>query len=225
MRFKDVFSIIGPPMIGPSSSHTAGAARIGRAARQLLGGPPDEAVIVLYGSFAATYQGHGTDTALVGGLLDFGTDDPRLPDALKLAEQTGLRVSFEQGKGVFPHPNTARVLLQSADDGRKLILVGTSIGGGNVEVVEMNGFAVRFSCMYPTLVVRHDDRPGIIAEVTGLLKEEGVNIGHMSLDRTGRNGDALAVLELDSPISARLLGDVRGIPFVRQVNKLDLTAH
>jgi L-serine dehydratase len=222
MRFKDVFSIIGPAMIGPSSSHTAGAVRIGRVARQLFGAMPTEALIVFYGSFAATYRGHGTDTAIVGGLLDCDTDDPRIPDALELAEQSGISVTFEQGKGLFPHPNTAKLILKSNDPNHKLTIVGTSIGGGNIEIVEVNGFAVKFTGIYPTLVIRHFDSAGVIADITHVLKTKGVNIGHMSVDRKGRSGDALTVLELDGSIPIDLIGGIKQIPAVQLVNLINL---
>ncbi|MBB3114510.1 L-serine dehydratase [Paenibacillus phyllosphaerae] len=224
MRFKDVFSIIGPAMIGPSSSHTAGAARIGRAARQLLGAQPAEAQILFYGSFAATYRGHGTDTAIVGGLLDFATDDPRLPDALFVAEQQGMKVSFDQGHGLHPHPNTARLILHAADGepSRRLTLVGTSIGGGNIEIVEVNGFSVKLTGAYPTLVIRHQDALGVIADMTQLLKQAGLNIGHMSVDRKGRSQEAMTALELDGPIPASLIEGILEHPAVTRVDQMDL---
>lgn len=175
MRFKDVFSIIGPSMIGPSSSHTAGAARIGLAARRLLGVMPDAVRVSFYGSFAATYQGHGTDTAIAGGLLGFRTDDPRLPDAIELAGEAGMELVFREGKGLFPHPNTVRLELRGAG-GQRLSLLGTSIGGGNVEIVEVNGFSVKFGCACPAVLVRHRDQPGVIAALTAALQQAGLNI-------------------------------------------------
>lgn len=225
MRFNDVFSIIGPSMIGPSSSHTAGAVTIGRAARHLLGTDPGKAVIELFGSFAATYKGHGTDCALAGGLLGFRTDDPRIPEALALAERSGLQLSFGPGTGSFPHPNTARLTLETADGSHRVSVVGTSIGGGNVEVVEVDGYSVRFTCRYPTLAVFHRDRPGLLAELTALLRNEGANIGQMSLDRKSRNGESLAVLELDGSMGERELTEIRRMPGVSRAELLDLHAH
>ncbi|WP_339279237.1 L-serine ammonia-lyase, iron-sulfur-dependent subunit beta [Paenibacillus sp. FSL W8-1187] len=221
MRFKDVFSIIGPSMVGPSSSHTAGAARIGLAARRLLGAMPESARVSFFGSFAATYQGHGTDTAVAGGLLGMRTDDPRLPDAIELAEEAGMDLAFREGKGLFPHPNTVRLDLQAAD-GRKLSLLGTSIGGGNVEIVEVNGFAVKFGCSCPALLVRHRDQPGVIAGLTAALEEAGLNIAGLSLSRMERQGEALAVVELDGEASGTLLERVRRLPHVLGTDYVDL---
>ncbi|TFE25178.1 L-serine ammonia-lyase, iron-sulfur-dependent, subunit beta [Cohnella luojiensis] len=223
MRFKDEFSISGLAMIGSPDSHTAGAARLGRAARQLLGGPPDHAVIILCDSFAAIYEGQETNKALVGGVLNYSAEDPRMSSALADAERLGMKVSFERGKGLALHPNTIRLLLQAKDDGRKLILVGTSIGDGHIEVVEVNGFAVKFSCRYPTLVIRHSDQPGMIDDIANVLKNEGSNIGNMILERAGQLGDALLVLELDKPITTRLVANIRRIPYVRQIDWLDLS--
>ncbi|SDS62377.1 L-serine dehydratase [Paenibacillaceae bacterium GAS479] len=208
MRFKDVFSIIGPSMIGPSSSHTAGAARIGLAARRLLGVMPEKARVSFYGSFAATYQGHGTDTAIAGGLLGFHTDDPNLPDAIELAEEAGMELTFREGKGLFPHPNTVRLDLEGTG-GRRLSLLGTSIGGGNVEIVEVNGFSVKFGCSCPALLVRHRDQPGVIAALTAALQTAGLNIGGLSLSRMERQGEALAVVELDGEAQQELLQQIR----------------
>ncbi|MEK3883699.1 L-serine ammonia-lyase, iron-sulfur-dependent subunit beta [Paenibacillus sp. PL2-23] len=213
MRFKDVFSIIGPAMVGPSSSHTAGAARIGRAARQLLGPgeAPIAAVVTFYGSFAATYAGHGTDVAIAGGILGYGTDDPRLPDALSLAEQSGMSIIFREGKGLYPHPNTARIMLTTAS-GQTLETVGISIGGGNIEIVEINGFRAKLMGVYKTLAIFHADAPGVIAELTGRLKEEHSNIGYMSVDRKSRSGDALTVMELDTELTEALLKKLEACP-------------
>lgn len=222
MRFKDVFSIIGPAMVGPSSSHTAGAARIGRAARRLFGRQPESAEIVLYGSFAATGSGHGTDSAIVGGLLDMDTDDPRLPSALDLARSAGMHVSFRQGTGLAPHPNTAKLLLTA--EGSRLTMTGISIGGGNMEVAELNGFRVNMTGLYPALVILHQDIPGMIAEVTQLLQRERENIGSMTLDRRSRSGEALMVLELDTPPSGALVPAIAALPGIRDITLFDMVS-
>ncbi|MNN27518.1 L-serine dehydratase, beta chain [compost metagenome] len=222
MRFKDVFSIIGPAMVGPSSSHTAGAVRIGRSARQLLGAVPSRAEILFYGSFAATYQGHGTDTAIVGGLLDYATDDPRIPDSLQLAAQSGVTVSFAEGKGLYSHPNTAELWLTSEATGQSLTMTGTSIGGGSIEIVKVNGFTVRFSGVYPTLIISHSDVPGMIADMTQLFKSHGMNIGFMSVDRKSRSGEAVTVLELDAAVSPVLIKALKRISAVHDIRMVDL---
>ncbi|AIQ44809.1 serine dehydratase [Paenibacillus sp. FSL R7-0273] len=222
MRFKDVFSIIGPAMVGPSSSHTAGAARIGRAARQVLGEMPREAEVIFFGSFAATYQGHGTDRAIAGGLLDFATDDHRLPDSVELAAEAGMDISFRQGTGLFPHPNTVRLRLVGRDTGTELTLTGISIGGGNIEIVDIDGFGVKLTGMYPTVLINHMDYLGVLASVTDVMRKGQFNIGHMSLDRKNRSGAALTVLELDEPATAELLQELQALAAVKSVKVVDL---
>lgn len=227
MRFKDVFSIIGPAMIGPSSSHTAGAVRIGRFARQLFGTAPEKAQILFFGSFAATYKGHGTDVAVTGGLLNWDTDDARIPRALEEAEASGIAVTFEQGKGLFSHPNTVKLLLSSGEPDSEqhqlLSVTGISIGGGNMEITEIDRFSTRISGMYPTLVIRHLDWTGVIANLSAVMKRHGMNIGYMSVDRRGRSGDALTVLELDNPLDEALLADLKQTENVNTVHVVDLT--
>lgn len=222
MRFKDVFSIIGPSMVGPSSSHTAGAARLGRVARQLLGEMPTRAEIVFYGSFADTYQGHGTDLAIVGGLLDWATDDLRIAQSFRHAEEAGLSVAIKAGKQIVSHPNTARIALSGA--ARSVELIGASIGGGNIEVHGVDGFDVKFIAMYPTLLVYHQDRPGMLAELTAALSREGINIGHMDVDRKGRHAEALTVIEADAPIPGELLARLRSLQDVSDARVVDLEA-
>ncbi|WP_223070398.1 L-serine ammonia-lyase, iron-sulfur-dependent subunit beta [Paenibacillus caui] len=223
MRFKDVFSIIGPVMVGPSSSHTAGAARIGRAARHLFGRQPDKAVIVFFGSFAATYQGHGTDRAIVGGLLDYDTDDSRIPDALEIAGQSGLVVSFEEGRGAIRHPNTARLIL-SADGGKqRLTMTGISIGGGNVEIIEVDDFNIKMTGTYPTLVIQHHDHPGVIAYITNTLSSRGTNIAHMSVDRKSRSGNAMTVVEIDGEIHPEIVGQIGKMDGLVSIATVDLS--
>jgi len=221
MRFKDVFSIIGPVMVGPSSSHTAGAVSIGRVARQLLGRVPSEADIALYGSFAETYRGHGTDVALVAGLLDWSTEDMRIPRSLEFAAEVGMRVNFRRGAGTVPHPNTALIRLQCGP--HRAEVLASSIGGGNIEVHRVNGFAVRCSAAYPALFVSHRDVPGVIAAVTRLLSAEGVNIVSMSVDRKGRSGEALSVIETDENVHDALLAALRALPDVSEIRKIDVT--
>lgn len=220
MRFKDVFAIIGPSMVGPSSSHTAGAARLGRAARQLLGLQPERAEITFYGSFADTYKGHCTDLAIVGGILDYDTDDNRLVTSIEDAENLGIDIHFKIGYGNYGHPNTANILLNHGNE--QLTVKGASIGGGNIEVSKVNGFDVRFTGNYPTIVITHLDRPGMLAEITGLLQREGVNIGHLSLDRKGRSGEALTVIEIDNPITQKLLTELQNMQQVKEVRTVEL---
>jgi L-serine dehydratase len=220
MRFKDVFSIIGPSMVGPSSSHTAGAARMGRVARQLLGAPPKKAEIIFFGSFAETYRGHGTDLAIVGGILDMATDDPRIPRSLELAEEAGLDVTIRTGSAITVHPNTAKMIL--SDGTRVVEVIGASIGGGNIEILSVDGFDVKFIAMYPTICVYHKDRPGFIAELTAVLSRRGINIGTMDVDRKQRNGDALTVIEVDSNITSEVKEEILALSDVEDVRIVDL---
>jgi L-serine dehydratase len=220
MRFKDVFSIIGPSMLGPSSSHTAGAVRLGRTARRIFGCLPEAVEFILYGSFAQTYQGHGTDLALAAGVLDCETDDPRIRDAISLATDTGMQISYRTSMKPAPHPNTVLMVLRDVD--REDRILGASTGGGNIEILGVNGFDVKFSAAFPTLLLFHDDRPGFLARVTGLLGSKDMNIGYMDLDRKSRSGDALTVIEVDEEVSDVLLQLLREIPSVHRVCLIEL---
>jgi L-serine dehydratase len=220
MRFKHVFSIIGPIMVGPSSSHTAGAARIGRVARQLLGCCPEEAVITLYGSFAETYSGHGTDLALIGGMLDFDTDDARIPEAIAEADKLGMRYMLHVGTGVMPHPNFVEITVKAG--GREATVQGASIGGGNIEIHSINGFDAGCTGNYPTLVIAHHDQVGVIASITGTVSASGLNIGFMNVARKARSGDAMTIIEGDRVPDAGLLESLRQLPRVDGVSVIDV---
>ncbi|RXZ83510.1 L-serine ammonia-lyase, iron-sulfur-dependent, subunit beta [Paenibacillaceae bacterium] len=220
MRFKDVFSIIGPGMVGPSSSHTAGAVRIGRTARHVFGSLPKQVEIILYGSFADTYKGHGTDLALAGGLLDMATDDLRIRDSLRLAEQSGIEITIRTAHKAGLHPNTASLVLR--DGQREEQVTGCSIGGGSIEITAVSGFDVRFSAMYPTLLIFHADRAGMIKEMTQLLNEQALNIGAMDLDRKSRGGEALTVIETDGEAAPDLMEHIRLLPHVRRVCSVNI---
>lgn len=221
MRFKDVFSIIGPSMIGPSSSHTAGAIRLGRVARQLLGELPQKADITLYGSFADTYRGHGTDLALIGGILDYETDDPRIPRAAKEAEALAVEIVFHLSKDKADHPNTVGIVLIS--ENRTISMKGASIGGGNVEIINVDQFDVKFTANYPTLIISHHDRPGMIADITAVLGRSSINIGFMDLDRRGRNQAAMTVIETDAAITDSVLNELLALPMIASIKIVDLT--
>lgn len=209
----DIFDILGPVMVGPSSSHTAGAVRIGRMARVLLGAAPVQADIGLYGSFAETGQGHGTDRALAAGLLGMRPDDLDIPRSLELARERGLAVTFRTVRLREAHPNTALIRAEAAD-GRRIELQAASTGGGRIRVDRLNGVDVNFTGAFHTLIVRHQDRAGKVADVTRELSNARVNIANMSLCRSRRGGDALMVIETDQPVPpvARLLiGELPGI--------------
>ncbi|HVP60653.1 MAG TPA: L-serine ammonia-lyase, iron-sulfur-dependent subunit beta [Myxococcaceae bacterium] len=213
-----ILDMIGPVMIGPSSSHTAGACRIGLLARAILDAAPEKAEVALHGSFAKTGRGHGTDRALVAGLLGFRPDDGRLPDALAEAERTGLAVTWTVADLGNVHPNSVRLTLDGA--GRRTTVLGSSIGGGAVEIVEIDGVPVRFGGARHTLLVGHQDFYGAIATVTRVVADDRVNIAALSSNRDRRGGDALMCLELDGRLSDPALawiGRIHGMHWVRML--------
>jgi L-serine dehydratase len=218
MKYRSVFDIIGPVMIGPSSSHTAGAARIGRVARSLFGREPKWATISFYGSFAETYKGHGTDVAIVGGLLDFDTFDERIKTSLDIAKEAGMKIKFIEEDAVTDHPNTARVSI--GDDDGDLELVGISIGGGKIEITELNGFQLRLSGNHPAILVVHNDRYGSIAGVANVLAKYAINIGHMEVARKEKGMQALMTIEVDQNIDVQVLDELATLPNILKVTKI-----
>lgn len=219
MKYRSAFDIIGPVMIGPSSSHTAGAARIGRVARTLFEKQPTKALISLYGSFAKTYKGHGTDLALVAGIMDFDTFDERIPDALKIAEQVGLEVEFLTEDAVTEHPNTVKINLFDGE-GKELEIVGISIGGGTIEITEINSFKLKLSGANPAILVVHQDRFGLISAVTSVLSKYEINIGHMEVSRKERGDEAVMVIEMDHKIDDGVFAELSFLQGVTQVIRL-----
>lgn len=196
----NLFDILGPVMVGPSSSHTAGAVRLGRTARRLLGeGTPRSAAITLYGSFAATGHGHGTDRALIAGLLGFQPDDERIAHSFDLAHDTGMAFTFTLSRTAEEHPNTARIDLVG-ESGKTLSMTGCSLGGGRIMVVEMNGLRANFSGDLPTLIVQNVDQPGHVSKVTSMLAQKGVNIATMQLYRDHPGGNAVMIIETDKAV-------------------------
>ncbi|MFE4706106.1 L-serine ammonia-lyase, iron-sulfur-dependent subunit beta [Peribacillus simplex] len=218
MKYRSAFDIIGPVMIGPSSSHTAGAARIGRVGRTLFGKQPKKAIISLYGSFAKTYRGHGTDVAVVGGILDFDTDDERIPASLTIAEEAGMEVSFTIEDTVMDHPNTVKIRL--FDEDKELELVGISIGGGTIEITELNTFKLKLSGENPAILVVHNDVFGIISSVSTVLANHEINIGHMEVSRKEKGQMALMVIEVDQKIKGDIMKEIEGLENVSQVIRM-----
>lgn len=218
MKYKSVFDIIGPVMIGPSSSHTAGAARIGRVARSLFGREPKWANIHLYGSFAKTYKGHGTDVAIVGGLLDFDTFDERIIESLELAKQKGIKIRFIEEDTMTDHPNTTRIII--GDDEDEIEIVGISIGGGKIEVTELNGFELRLTGHDPAILVVHHDRFGAIANVSNVLAKHQINIGHMDVSRKEKGKIALMTIEVDHFIEDSVIQEISDLPNILQVTRI-----
>lgn len=218
VKYNSVFDIIGPVMIGPSSSHTAGAARIGKAARNLFGKEPTWARIHLYESFAKTYKGHGTDFALVGGLLGYETDDTRMSKALDTAQEKGMDVEFIEDSAGTDHPNTARLIIGNDTD--QIELVGISIGGGKIEITELNGFVLRLSGNHPAILIMHNDRYGAIASVTEILAKHEINIGHMEVNRKDVGKEALMVIEVDQNVEDGILSELGSADHIIQISKI-----
>ena len=215
-----LFDVLGPVMTGPSSSHTAGAVRIGSTARRLLGEQPAQAEILLYGSFAATGRGHGTDRALVAGLLGMQPDDDRIPNSFALAKASGLhyKIGFINLRGA--HPNTAVIEVRDAH-GKQLELQAASIGGGRIVVNKLDGIDVSFTGDYNTLVVRNHDENGTLAAVTTILSQLRINVANMSLCRHKRDGDALMVIETDQHIKPHQVSFLAELPGILSVTYYD----
>ncbi|PBB05832.1 MULTISPECIES: L-serine ammonia-lyase, iron-sulfur-dependent subunit beta [Salimicrobium] len=207
MKYRSVFDIIGPVMIGPSSSHTAGAARIGRAARDLFGRTPEEIDIHFYGSFMSTFKGHGTDVAMVGGVLGYETFDDRIKTSLETAEKEGVKVVIHEEVSEPEHPNTARLRLKSGDE--ELELTGISIGGGKIEITELNGFPLHLTGEHPAVVLLHDDRYGAIASATAILAKEKINIGRMEVSRKAEGAQALMIIEVDQNLTDPVMEELQ----------------
>ena len=212
----NVFDIIGPVMIGPSSSHTAGAARLGFVARKILGESPFRAVIQLGSSFAQTGRGHGTDRALLAGILGFLPDDPRIRNSLELAGQLGLEFQFCRETLSGCHPNTVRITLTRAS-GSKVTVQGASVGGGNILVSEINGMTVHVTGQSNTLVILHRDKPGTIAAVTNFVACSSVNIGNFRLSRPQKGGEAVMTIEVDGDISDVMVQELNVLPNIIHV--------
>ncbi|HET7585453.1 MAG TPA: L-serine ammonia-lyase, iron-sulfur-dependent subunit beta [Gemmatimonadaceae bacterium] len=217
-----LLDIIGPVMVGPSSSHTAGACRIGLLARELVNGTPQHALVELHGSFARTGEGHGTDKAIVGGLLGFRPDDGRLRDALDIAEREGLDFRFEKTTlDDDVHPNTARLTVERDDF--RCTLVGSSIGAGRIVLSEVDGYPVEITGSLPSVVLVAQDRPGSIAQICGILAARGINLATMRVTRKERGGDAFMVLQLDDPApdeDVQMIARLNWVRWVRALSKV-----
>ena len=212
----NIFDIIGPVMIGPSSSHTAGAVRMGRVAWKILGEDAVVANIGLAGSFAMTYKGHGTDKALIAGILGMKPDDERIPYSLEIAKEAGLNYKFEPVRITNSHPNTA-VLELVGKKGVTCTVEGVSIGGGNIQITKLNGMAAAFNGSQDTLIIAHHDRPGAIAAVAEKLAHHNINIGSFRLSRQVKNELAIMTIELDSSVEKPVVSDLRKLDSVVSV--------
>ena len=209
----NVFDILGPIMVGPSSSHTAGAARIAFVAKQILGEDITNAQILLHGSFAKTYKGHGTDKALIGGLLGMYPDDARIRDSFKYAKQKSLNYTFEPADLGDVHPNTVKLILEGIS-GKKMEITGCSIGGGNIKITNIDNIPVDFSGNNPTLILPHKDRPGVIAAVTKILADKNINIGSMKVFRTDKADYSIMVIETDELIDDSTITKLKELDYI-----------
>ncbi len=213
---SSVFDMIGPVMIGPSSSHTAGVVRIGRVARKILGKQPEMANITFYNSFARTYEGHGSDRAIIAGLLDFKTDDIRIKTAFDEAEKAKFEYKFRSmGNASTMHPNTVRVVVTTGD--RSTEVVGESRGGGVIKITEVNGFSVGFNASLTTMILLANDRKGAVAFIATILANDECNIASMSVNRKGKNDMACHVIEMDSKPPTVTIDYLKHLDWIREV--------
>jgi len=217
-----ILDIIGPIMVGPSSSHTAGACRIGLLTRMMVGGTPERARIELHGSFARTGEGHGTDKALAGGLLGFRPDDERIRDALDIMEREGLDYQFEKTTiADDAHPNTTRLTVERG--GQTVTVIGSSLGAGRIRLSEIDGYPVEITGSLPTIVLVAADQPGSVARIAGILAEKQVNLATMRLTRKERGGDAFMVIECDEPpgdVARDAIAELDWVHWVRALDKV-----
>ena len=213
--------IIGPIMVGPSSSHTAGAVKIGRISRKLLAEEITDAKIYFHGSFLATGRGHGTDKALIAGLLNMQVDDMRIPQSFDIAKEKGLKFSIEGIDLKDAHPNTAKLLL-TGQSGRTLEIVAASIGGGQIQICKLDGLDANFSGDFPTLIVHNMDQPGHVTEVTSMLAHKSINIATMQLYRSSRGGNAVMVIECDQEVPKESIAWLEHLEGIIKVSYLSL---
>lgn len=217
MPFISVFDVLGPNMIGPSSSHTAGAALIAFLAQKMISRRLKKADFTLYGSFAKTYHGHGTDRALLGGIMGFGTDDVRIRDSFRIADERGLAYSFTECTSVTDvHPNTVDIRMEN-DAGDVLSVRGESLGGGKAHITQINGVSVDFTGEYSTVIVVQQDKPGVVAHITKVLSDRGINIAFMRLFREAKGHTAYTIVESDGRFPKGIEEPLRDNPNVRNV--------
>lgn len=215
-----IFEVVGPVMIGPSSSHTAGAAKLARAARRIMGKPFTHVDFALHGSFAQTYKGHGTDRALVAGILDMAEDDPRLADSFALAEQAGITFAFHPADLGKVHENTVRITFSLAEGGQYFVQ-GSSLGGGRIVITNLNGTATEISAASPTVIVTQQDVPGVVSDVSTILAFNHINIGVMKVTRQAKGGLASCIIECDDPIPEKIEKDLRRVNNVLSVQVIN----
>lgn len=220
MKDYSVFDILGPIMIGPSSSHTAGAARLARISKEIAGDGFYEVVFMLHGSFAKTYKGHGTDKALVGGILGMDPDDENIKTSLKKAKEKKIDISFEEVDLGYVHPNTVKLIFKYRDK-EDFYIIGSSIGGGNIVILNINGNDVNFTADKPTLLLKYKDRKGVISEVGSIFSTNDFNIATMKVTREKKI--ATMICELDSTIddkSIESIKNLKDILYIKSINPI-----
>lgn len=218
-RKVSILDVMGPVMVGPSSSHTAGTARLGRVAREILDEDPVTVRFVLHPPLAATYRGHGSDFALVGGSIGLSVDDPRIPEAIRIAEQMGVQIEFAEEDLGDVHPNSVRIEIKGRT--RETEIVGSSIGGGVIEVFRINGFQTRFKGDSPTLLLFYRDRPGMISEVSNIIAGEGINIASLYCSRKQRGKEAFMEIDVDSPVAESAIKRICSLTDMGEAKYLD----
>ncbi|CAM2901932.1 L-serine ammonia-lyase, iron-sulfur-dependent subunit beta [Hathewaya histolytica] len=211
MKRYGAFDIIGPIMIGPSSSHTAGAARLGRVAKSIAGGDFSAVTFYLHGSFEHTYRGHGTDKALVAGILGMKPHDDGLRNAMEIAEEKGIKIEFLPIELENAHPNTAKIVFHK-NDGTKVEVIGSSIGGGSIKINGIEGYDVDLTGEYPAVIIRQNDKKGVISDLSRVLANNNINIATMNVSRSNKGKEAFTIIECDGVIP---------VEAVREMEKLD----
>ena len=215
-----LFDVIGPVMIGPSSSHTAGAARLGNMARRICGLDFQRVEFLLHGSFAQTGKGHGTEKALLGGVLGLKASDERIKDSFALAEQQGLAFLFAEIDLGDHHPNSVKIVLHGRES--TCSIIGSSIGGGKISICEIDGMSMEFSGEYPTIITRHHDEPGVVARVSAILSQYGINIAFLKVFRQYRAGEASMVIETDQQVDKEILARLEAVDGIERVIFVDV---
>lgn len=216
MKGIGVFDILGPIMIGPSSSHTAGAARLGKIARSIAGEDIAEVTFLLHGSFAKTYKGHGTDRALVAGILGMEPSDERLRNSLDIARELNIKFLFKEADLGDVHPNTVKFIMRTVSDNYCEVM-GSSIGGGSIQIIEVNDNEVDFTGIYETLIVTHKDAPGVINGVTSILYSENINVAFMRVFRNRKGQEATMIFEMDNKVNDQIIENIKKLELIYNV--------
>ncbi len=220
MSNVSLFEIMGPVMIGPSSSHTAGAEKLGKAASSIWGGDFDAVEFYLHGSFAKTYKGHGTDKALVAGILGMAADDEQLRDSLRIAEEKGIQIAFIEADLGEVHPNTVKIVLKNKGE-ILLTLIGSSIGGGNIMITEIDGSSLKISGQYPVIIATQKDTPGMVSKITGVIAKHQLNIATLEVSRESKGETATTVIEIDNAAEGDIIDELMKIENIISVRVLN----